>query len=155
MLVYLIRHGKAKPDSPTGRDADRPLRKLGRRQAEHLAAWLEAHPTPPTTLVSSGLVRAEQTAQAILETLECTHEHDERLGDFFADDTPERLARRHAHEPALAIVGHNEHLSMSLSNWIGGAERLRTGEMAVLSIDDPDADVLDVTLLERVRLDER
>lgn len=148
MRLWLIRHGKAERESHTGRDEDRPLRERGRRQAAFLAGYLAARPDRPALIISSGLVRAEETAEPLVGVLDAPHEIDPALGRFFDATVPASLADRHAHLPALALVGHNEQLSLALAEWIPGAERLRTGEMALLELRAAPSPAL----LERVRL---
>jgi len=158
MRVFLIRHGKAKPDSPTGLDDDRALRPRGHRQAAYLAGFLAARTDRPGLIVVSGLVRAVQTAEPIAAAVGCPTETDRTLGRFFDPEPPADAVRRHARLPSLAIVGHNEQLSMALSDWTGGAERLGTGEMAVLEIKPAAAKARDTLLTAelcaRIRLSE-
>lgn len=158
MRVFLIRHGKAKPDSPTGLDDDRALRPRGHRQTSYLAGFLAARPDRPAMVVVSGLVRAVQTAEPILAAVGCPSETDRALGRFFDPDPPADAVRRHARLPSIAIIGHNEQLSLALSDWTGGAERLSTGEMAVLEIERGNAAsasaLLSAELCARIRLSE-
>jgi phosphohistidine phosphatase len=76
MLLFLVRHAKAKPGSP---DELRPLTKEGKRQARELGERLAAHPTPPTAVVTSPLLRARQTAEAIARATGAELRVDERL----------------------------------------------------------------------------
>jgi phosphohistidine phosphatase len=60
--VYLCRHAKAGPGEP---DGARELTGKGRRQAAELGERLASLPEPPVVVLSSPLVRARQTAEAI------------------------------------------------------------------------------------------
>jgi phosphohistidine phosphatase len=60
--VYLCRHAKAAPGDP---DELRPLTPEGEEEARRLAERLAAVPKPPTVVLSSPLLRARQTAEAI------------------------------------------------------------------------------------------
>jgi phosphohistidine phosphatase len=74
MEVYLLRHGIADDDSPTGRDADRPLTSQGRRKLHELLAVAAAAGVAPDVIVSSPYVRARQTAEIAREVLGCKEE---------------------------------------------------------------------------------
>jgi len=60
--VYLCRHAEAAPGDP---DELRELTAEGRRQAHALGARLAGLAEPPATVLTSPLVRARQTAEAI------------------------------------------------------------------------------------------
>jgi len=62
MLVFLVRHAHADPGDP---DELRPLSDLGRGEAHALGKRLAAHPTPPRLVLTSPLLRARETADAI------------------------------------------------------------------------------------------
>jgi phosphohistidine phosphatase len=62
MRLFLIRHAKAVPGDP---DELRPLTGEGREQARELGDRLSRHPTPPTIVLTSPLLRARQTAEPI------------------------------------------------------------------------------------------
>jgi len=134
MRLYLIRHGKAKRESPTGRDEDRPLTKRGRRQAEFLAERIASAHASPAMLIHSGLRRARETAEPLARALDLDPEIETVLGE---DERPEPvlelIERRWAQGP-LALVGHNPQLS-DLAAMLGEVDRenasLRTGESVV------------------------
>ncbi len=69
MDLYLIRHAEAEPlDSATmNRDADRPLTSTGREQARTVANCLQGRGVQLKFLLTSPLLRAEQTAEDILQ----------------------------------------------------------------------------------------
>jgi len=62
VLVYLCRHAKAAPGDP---DELRPLTGDGVQQAQRLGERLAREQPPPTVVLSSPLLRARQTAEAI------------------------------------------------------------------------------------------
>ena len=64
MLVYLCRHAKAVSGEP---DEARELTETGHEQARELGAHLAALSDPPVVVLTSPLVRARQTAEAIAE----------------------------------------------------------------------------------------
>jgi phosphohistidine phosphatase len=76
VLIYLCRHAEAAPGDP---DALRPLTSEGAEQAERLGEQLAREQTPPTIVVSSPLLRARQTADAIARATGTEARADARL----------------------------------------------------------------------------
>jgi phosphohistidine phosphatase len=81
MNLCLIRHADAAPPAEGGDDESRPLTDKGRRQCEALAEALQRFGLKTGPLVTSPLVRARETAEALRrhwsgpapEVLECPH----------------------------------------------------------------------------------
>lgn len=65
MKLYVMRHGPAEDDSPTGRDGDRALTIEGRDRTRAVARALVAEGEAPLSIISSPLVRALQTAEIV------------------------------------------------------------------------------------------
>jgi len=76
MLLYLCRHAKAAPGEP---DAARELAPEGHEQALALGELLAARPDVPALVLSSPLVRARQTAEAIARATGAPLRIEERL----------------------------------------------------------------------------
>jgi len=76
MLVFLVRHAHSEAGEP---DELRPLSQRGREEARALAGRLAGHPTPPELVLSSPLLRALETAEAIAEAASVELRVDERL----------------------------------------------------------------------------
>jgi phosphohistidine phosphatase len=76
MLVFLVRHAHSSPGEP---DDLRPLSPRGREEARDLAERLSVHPQPPQLVLSSPLLRARQTAEAIAHATSAALRVDERL----------------------------------------------------------------------------
>jgi len=74
MHVYLVRHAKAEPGDP---DELRPLAKKGRKQAKELGERFARDGID--AVVSSPLLRARETANAIAKATKTNVETDERL----------------------------------------------------------------------------
>jgi phosphohistidine phosphatase len=68
--LYVMRHGPAEDDSPTGRDSDRILTPEGRERTRAVARALVSEGEAPLTIVSSPLVRALQTAEIIAAVID-------------------------------------------------------------------------------------
>lgn len=79
-LIVLVRHGQAENNSmgSIGGHSPAPLTELGIRQARATAEAL-ARELEPTVLVSSDLVRAQQTAAPIAELTNLEARYDPRL----------------------------------------------------------------------------
>ncbi|MFM9997012.1 MAG: SixA phosphatase family protein [Phycisphaerales bacterium] len=146
MRLYIVRHGKAERDSASGLDRDRALRPRGERQARWLAdQWAQALPGErPGLVLSSGYVRAMETAKIIVGVLACPliHARELEIGHSAAA-AAELVARRagaSAGRTPLVLVGHNpqlEHLLALLVTLPGGeAPAMRTGEAAVLELPE-------------------
>lgn len=65
LVIDLVRHGHAAPSSPAG-DADRPLTHAGLAAVRALARSLPLSPGPPPRVFASPLLRARQTAEALV-----------------------------------------------------------------------------------------
>lgn len=161
MLVYVIRHGKAERDSPTGLDVDRDLRGRGERQAAWLGEWMSSLHLPPGLLLASEAVRAWRTASLIGISIDIDPEPEPRLLVGESVSGALDVIQEHAGEVSLALVGHEPQVSGIVGvlagglggglggGWPGG---LRTGECVLLDIArvEPGGG----RVLESVRLDE-
>jgi len=67
MKLYVMRHGPAHDDSPSGRDADRALTAAGRERVAAVAKALLEEGEAPFSILSSPLVRALETAEIVAE----------------------------------------------------------------------------------------
>ncbi len=76
MLLFLVRHAHSDPGDP---DDLRPLSTRGRDEARAVAERLAAHATPPRLVLSSPLLRARETAEAIATAVSADLRIDERL----------------------------------------------------------------------------
>jgi len=68
--LYVMRHGPAEDNSPTGRDGDRALTPDGRERTRAVARALFTEGEAPLTIISSPLVRALQTAEIVAAVTE-------------------------------------------------------------------------------------
>jgi phosphohistidine phosphatase SixA len=87
--LFLIRHAKAQK---------------GFEQAKRLGVTLSLHPTPPAVVLTSPLLRARQTAEAVADATRAELRVDDRLGPgATADSLRTALAGL---EGPVAAVGH-------------------------------------------------
>jgi phosphohistidine phosphatase len=99
--VYLCRHAKAASGDP---DHLRKLTGRGRKQARELGERLSTLPHPPVLVLTSPLVRARQTADAIAAATGAVLRVEPRLAPgATVDDLRESLAGA---EGPVAAVGH-------------------------------------------------
>jgi len=113
MRIYLLRHGPAgrRDASRWPDDSARPLTSRGAERTEVAARGLARLESDPTLVLTSPLVRAEQTAKILCKELQL--ENLERLdalspgGSYRA--VVQRLAQCGAND-AVFLVGHEPHL---------------------------------------------
>lgn len=161
MRVYVLRHGKAERDSPSGTDDDRALMARGKLQARFLADMFEAREAPldepPVAVFSSPVLRAARTARLVAEALDLPVKYEEALRtDQPVSGALELVRGRRGRGPVL-LVGHNPQLEGLIRILAPDDPRvhepLRTGELVLVRVvlaDDPPRGVID----DRVRLDE-
>jgi phosphohistidine phosphatase len=133
--LYVMRHGPAEDNSPTGRDGDRALTPEGRERTRSVARALAQEGEVPLTIVSSPLVRALQTAEivAAVTDLESSVRQAKDAGgapgavEIRREMAPGgdglglvvELAR--AGRKRVMVVGHEPDLSMLVSRLVGHA----------------------------------
>jgi phosphohistidine phosphatase len=128
--VYLCRHAKAAPGEP---DEGRELTGKGRRQAAELGERLAELPEPPAIVVSSPLVRARQTAEAIAAATGAPLEIDRRLSP---GATIHHLREVVAERPGpVATVGHQPDCSEIALAVTGRDPGFSPGAMAQLEVE--------------------
>jgi phosphohistidine phosphatase len=123
--LYIIRHGLAGEHGTYANDAERPLTEEGRRKTRQVAKRLREFGLHFDLLLTSPLVRAQQTAE-ILEDVGLTAQLQQ--ADFLAPGGSIAawvnwlVAWQPPEKASLAIVGHEP----DLSTW---AEQLLWGEV--------------------------
>lgn len=116
--VFLVRHGQTFHNAAAGEsqvDADR-LSPTGHDQARRLGRVLAERGVH--ALVTSPLVRARETAEAINETLGCAIEEDERLIEIVPPAHAEEDPEREAEHWSIYMARHAD----DLEHAVGGAE---------------------------------
>ncbi len=116
MLLFLVRHTHSDPGEP---DELRPLSTRGRGEAQALAEKLAAHSTPPRLVLTSPLLRARETAEAVAEATAAELRSDERLAPGASAEKLQESVDGESgpvaavcHQPdcseiALALTGHD------------------------------------------------
>lgn len=115
MRLFLVRHAEAAPGEP---DALRELTPAGQDQARGLGMELAANGIRPAVILTSPLVRAQQTAEAVGLAVGVPVEIDERLGPGATVESIEEAVEGRG-ETVLA-VGHQPDLPRIAAQLTGG-----------------------------------
>jgi phosphohistidine phosphatase SixA len=118
--LFLVRHAEAVPGDP---DELRPLTDAGRKTARELG--LRLRDERPEAVLSSPLLRARETAEAIARAAGVTAELDERLAPG-ADADALRLVVAGRGE-AVVVVGHQPDCSEIVLALTGGLRQFSPG----------------------------
>jgi len=122
MEILIIRHGEAVENAPGLGDAGRWLTEKGRRVTRDVARWLDKRASRrPTTIWTSGLVRAVQTAEIVAARIDLQGEivvcpELQPSGDVV--ELVRRVAGYRGEGP-LALVGHEPGLSHFVLQLLG------------------------------------
>jgi phosphohistidine phosphatase len=128
--VYLCRHAQAAPGDP---DELRPLTPHGVDEARRLGESLARSAVPPTIVLSSPLLRARQTAEAIADAAGVAMRLDTRLSP---GATPASLREAVAGcVGPVATVGHQPDCSEIALAVTGRDPGFRPAGMASLELD--------------------
>jgi phosphohistidine phosphatase len=135
MKLYVMRHGPAHDDSPSGRDADRALTVAGRERVAAVAKALLDEGEEPFTILTSPLVRALETAEIVAEVTHLSRRAREDAKAHRGGATGEVEIRRElgmgteklgllaelvrAGRKRVMIVGHEPDLSMLVMSLVG------------------------------------
>jgi len=115
--VYLVRHAKADSGEP---DELRALNDKGREQARELAERLARDGVRPDAVLTSPLLRARETADAIAKATGVQAEPDERLAPgATADNLRDAVASR---GQTVIVVGHQPDCGHIAAALTGGLE---------------------------------
>jgi phosphohistidine phosphatase len=130
MLVFLVRHAHAEKGEP---DAGRALSQRGRGEAGALAKQLAEHDSRPELVLTSPLVRARQTAEALADAIGVELRVDERLSPG-ATATLLREALESVDGGPIAVVGHQPDLSEMAFELTGEDPGFPTGGVAEIEL---------------------
>jgi phosphohistidine phosphatase SixA len=128
--LYLVRHAEAAPGTP---DELRRLTTAGREQAQALGQRLTDEGVRPDAVLSSPLLRARETAEAIARPAGLTAVTDERLAPgATADDVRAVVEGR---GELVVVVGHQPDCGRIAAELGDGTEpKLRPGAMVALEL---------------------
>lgn len=125
MHLYLIRHADAVPEGAEGvaDDASRPLTEVGRAQARALAAALHKTGIRFDTLITSPLVRAQQTADELLANGPDPKPELKIFDEIGFEVRPKKIVKflNKLSGQSVAIVGHQPGLAR-FAAWLIGSK---------------------------------
>lgn len=140
MTIFLLRHGEA---AHAGRfhDDDRPLTQFGQRQAFAVGRYLADTHAEVDLVYCSPLLRARQTAEAVQKSLGPVPIQTSEL--LLSHSNPEEIVNKlqKASLATVLLIGHEPHLSRTISCLLWGDERsrvdMRTCSLACVTGSDP------------------
>jgi phosphohistidine phosphatase len=115
MRLILVRHAHAAPGSP---DELRTLTATGREQARELAERLA--PERPVVVLSSPLLRARETADAIARAAGAPLRVDERLGPGASAEAVLAAVADAGEGDTVVVVGHEPDCGEIAAALVGG-----------------------------------
>jgi phosphohistidine phosphatase len=129
--IYLVRHADAAPGEP---DELRRLTPEGRQQARALGERLRGEGLRPDAVLTSPLLRAQETGRELARALSAEAEPDERLAPgATTDDLRAALAGR---GDRVVAVGHQPDCGRIAAELTGGPEPdFPAGGLAVIDVD--------------------
>jgi phosphohistidine phosphatase len=121
--LYVLRHGPAEDNAPSGLDADRALTSSGRDRVRDVAKALVDADELPLTIVTSPLVRCVQTSEIVALVTKLSHRDGmvETRRELAPGGDSIGLARTFAAEARARILfcGHEPDLSHLVSTLLG------------------------------------
>ena len=128
MRLYLIRHAESVSGEP---DELRALTTAGEEQSRELGERLAGR-LPPEVVLSSPLLRARQTADAVARAAGCPSEVDERLAPGATVEG--LLAAIHGRGETVAAVGHQPDCGEIALALTGESRPFPPGGLAVIDL---------------------
>ena len=143
MQIYIVRHALAElRENWEQPDEARPLTKKGRKKMARVARGLFNLQTKISHLYASPLVRAVQTAEILAERFKLKPAAQTEL--LVPEASPELILpflNQHEEDDALALVGHEPHVSALLAFLLTGETRaqvpFKKGGVALLEASKP------------------
>jgi phosphohistidine phosphatase len=117
MEFYLVRHGEAVSQTVNGQ---RPLTPAGRRDVARIGRAAAQRGIQPSQIFHSGLLRAQQTAEILSESLGRVEGVHELVGLRPDDDPMIAKAELESSTVSLMLVGHLPHMSRLASFLVAG-----------------------------------
>lgn len=122
MDLYLLRHGKAEPRSPSVAEAARALTAKGRKDIRRIMEFARRAKIKPQVILTSPYTRARQTAEIAAKELGGVEIRESR--SLLPNAKPEALWKELAEwddASRVLLTGHEPHLSNLLRFLLGGA----------------------------------
>jgi len=143
MLLYFLRHAEAEDEVTS--DFDRRLTPKGLEQADKVGKFCVRYGLVPDIILSSPVVRAEQTAQAVSKRLDGREIVVERW--IACGMTPETCLDSlgaYAKFEHVMLVGHEPDFSQVVFDLVGGRIDLKKGGVAAVRLDGTRSELFDL-----------
>jgi phosphohistidine phosphatase len=144
MEIYLLRHGIAEDQAPTGKDSDRRLTEEGREKLHRVLERAHKAGVAPALILSSPLKRAIETAEIAAQELGYDGEIL-RVPSLTPDSSPPSVwaeIRTHRNTASVLLAGHEPLFSALVAYLLGSSRAMvvfRKG--ALVRIDVPSLGV--------------
>lgn len=139
MIIVLMRHGIAESPSIRLDDYNRRLTDEGRERIQRSVNVLLRMGHVPTRIVTSPLVRAEQTGRVVSNVLNVEMETDRLLAPGASAADVLARAERYREEEVLMLIGHQPDMSMIVAGLTGESVRFDEGAIAAINLSDGDS----------------
>ncbi len=137
MLLYLLRHADA--DTPAVTDDERRLSEKGVEQARHVARFCWANGVTVPLILSSPLLRAQETAQPVAEALGAELRVEPWLAAGMHPEAALEELKSHRALPGVMIVGHEPDFSLLIAHLLGLPSatqmHVRKASLTLLALD--------------------
>ena len=137
--LYFLRHGLADWPNWDKADEERPLTAEGVRKMKAEAKAMERLDLALDHILSSPLVRARQTAEAVSDRLGLAVIETPTLAPGFTVRQLRDLLRQYPEAKAIMLVGHEPDFSTTIAQLIGGGRvAVKKGGLARVDLDSLD-----------------
>jgi phosphohistidine phosphatase len=122
MLIYFLRHGDASSNSCFS-DNERPLSKLGQKQAGSVGKFLNCTKTQINIILTSPLTRACETGAVVQSFIKAPHME---TSEYLANDADAKILFKQITDfdvESVLLVGHEPFLSETISSLIDGGNK--------------------------------
>jgi len=137
--LLLMRHGKSSWKDDSISDHERPLKKRGRRDTKRIAEEIDKNDLYPHIILSSTAVRAKETAEILIDTLDFENRiiFSDQLYMAEPEDFIDVLSQLNDDYETVLVIGHNPGMEALIQIIEGDIECLPTAGLGhlVLAID--------------------
>ncbi len=133
--LLLMRHAKSSWDDANIPDHERPLKKKGKKDAEHMGKLLKSKGLEPDLILSSSALRAKETAEIVTESCKCKKEIIFLDSLYMAEpsDILHAIEKNAKDKKTIMVIGHNPGLEAFLQIADDKVESLPTASIAYLT----------------------
>jgi phosphohistidine phosphatase len=138
MYIYLLRHAEAETDAP--RNELRALTNKGRNQAQKVGRFCLEHRIAPDVVLTSPLVRAEETARIVAEKLDLANLVcvESFLREGMAPAAAFSGLREYRDKVSVLLVGHEPDFSSLASELVGtSSHSIHMRKATLLKVQTP------------------